>query len=38
MRRQNVKLKDAYDSNFAELAEIKVKYAKTSKELLFLKD
>jgi len=38
MRRQNVKLKTAYEKVYAEHENIKVKFAAMKKELIFLKE
>ena len=37
-RRQNVKLKDTYEKNYAELAVLKEKWEAAKKELEFLRE
>ena len=37
-RRQNVKLKETYDKNHAELEKLKVKHEEAMKELVFLRE
>jgi len=38
MKRQNVKLKSTYDTNYLELSSLKAKFERANKELLFLRE